>query len=156
MCADAFDGDRAAAVHDLYACAVDQIARDHLRETGVRLGGSAHGMRPSALALFLEGLTAREPDLPSHSGYAALERRLAGWVDEGLERRSTAPWLLGLRLDERPTTGVTDDEGADQALTLELWLQAADDPTLSLPRRSCGRAGTAFSRSCARATRAGR
>ena len=133
VCADAFDGDRAAAVHDLYACAVDQIARDHLRETGVRLGGSAHGMRPSALALFLEGLTAREPDLASHSGYAALERRLAGWVDEGLERRSTAPWLLGLRLDERSTTGVTDDEGADQALTLELWLQAADDPTLSLP-----------------------
>jgi hypothetical protein len=134
VCADAFDGDRSAAVQDLYACAVDQIARDHLRETGVRLGGSAQGLRASALALFLEGLTAREPELPSHSGFAALERRLAAWVDEGLERRSTAPWLLGLRLDERPTAGAgTDDEGAEQALTLELWLQAADDPTLSLP-----------------------
>ena len=133
MCADAFDGDRAAAVHDLYACAVDQIARDHLREAGVRLGGSAGGMRTSALALFLEGLTAREPELPPHSGYAALERRLAGWVDEGLERRSSAPWLLGLRLDERSVSEAAADPEAEQTLTLELWLQAADDPTLSLP-----------------------
>jgi SNF2-related domain/SNF2 Helicase protein/Helicase conserved C-terminal domain len=132
VCADAFDGDRAAAVHDLYACAVDQIARDRLRETGVRLGGRANGMRASALALFLDGLTAREPELPSHSGYAALERRIAAWVDEGLERRSSAPWLLGLRLDERPTNG-TDGDETEQTLTLELWLQAADDPTLTLP-----------------------
>ncbi len=132
VCADAFEGDRAATVDDLYACAVDQIARDRLRRAGVRLGGSLLGLRPTALALFLDGLTAGEPELPAHSGYAALERRVAGWVDEGLERRSSAPWLLGLRLDELSSAGGSGDED-DQVLTLELWLQAADDPTLGLP-----------------------
>ena len=90
--------------------------------------------RPSAPELFLDGLTSTEPELPPHAGLGALERRLTDWVDRGLERRSSAPWLLSLRLDER-----SDDEPSDDAdrqsssVVLELWLQAADDPTLALP-----------------------
>ncbi len=127
-CADAFDGDRDAHVHDLYACTVDQIARDRLGAARVRLGHRLLRARPSAPELFLDGLTSAEPELPPHAGLRALERRLTEWVDRGLERRSAAPWLLSLRLDER------DGDGADQSLVvLELWLQAADDPTLALP-----------------------
>ena len=60
--------------------------------------------RPSAPELFLDGLTSTEPELPPHAGLGALERRLTDWVDRGLERRSSAPWLLSLRLDERRST----------------------------------------------------
>ena len=101
VCANAFDGDRDAFVHDLYACAVDQIARDRLSKAGVHLGHRLTRSRPSAPELFLDGLTSAEPDLPAHAGLGALERRLTDWVDQGLERRSTAPWLLSLHLDER-------------------------------------------------------
>ena len=129
VCADAFDGDRDALVHDLYACAVDQIARARLGKAGVRLGNRLARSRPSAPELFLDGLTSAEPDLPPHAGLGALERRLTDWVDHGLERRSTAPWLLSLHLDEH-----TDPEpGGSSTVVLELWLQAADDPTLALP-----------------------
>ena len=129
VCADAFDGDRDALVHDLYACAVDQIARARLGKAGVRLGSRLARSRPSAPELFLDGLTSAEPDLPPHAGLGALERRLTDWVDHGLERRSTAPWLLSLHLDEH-----TDPEpGGSSTVVLELWLQAADDPTLALP-----------------------
>ena len=100
VCADAFDGDRDALVQDLYACAVDQIARDRLRAAGVRLGNRLTRSRPSAPELFLDGLTSSEPELPPHAGLGALERRLTDWVDRGLERRSSAPWLLSLRLDD--------------------------------------------------------
>ncbi len=127
-CVDAFDGDRDALVQDLYACAVDQTARDRLRAAGVRLGNRLARSRPSAPELFLDGLTSSEPELPPHAGLGALERRLTDWVDRGLERRSSAPWLLSLRLDER------GDEALDgSSVVLELWLQAADDPTLALP-----------------------
>ncbi len=129
VCADAFDGDAAALVHDLYACAVDQIARDRLAAAGVRLGNRLMRTRPSAPEVFLDGLTSTDPELPPHAGLGALERRLTDWVDEGLERRSTAPWLLSLHLDEQEDSG---GDGAS-ALVLELWLQAADDPTLALP-----------------------
>ncbi len=129
VCADAFDGDRDALVHDLYACAVDQIARDRLGAAGVRLGNRSMRARPSAPEVFLDGLTSPDPELPLHAGLGALERRLTDWVDRGLERRSSAPWLLSLRLDER--TEPKDDDSTP--LVLELWLQAADDPTLSLP-----------------------
>ena len=125
--ASAFDGDPAATVHDLYPVLVDQIARDRLRATGVRLANPARSRRPGALELFLEGLTAPEPVLPRHSGYAALERRLSRWVNDGLDRLSAAPWQLALHLDERPA-----GDGSE-ALFLELWLQAGDDPTLGLP-----------------------
>src|SRR5687767_808242 len=81
--ADAFGGDRDAMVHDLYPVLVDQIARDRLRADGVRLANALRPVRPAALDLFLEGLTAADPVLPRHSGYAALERRLAGWVGAG-------------------------------------------------------------------------
>ncbi|MSO96318.1 MAG: DEAD/DEAH box helicase, partial [Thermoleophilia bacterium] len=110
-------------------CAVDQIARDRLGAAGVRLGNRLMRTRPSAPEVFLEGLTSSDPELPPHAGLGALERRLTGWVDRGLERRSNAPWLLSLRLDERA------EPSADGStpLVLELWLQAADDPTLSLP-----------------------
>ncbi len=129
VCADAFDGDRDALVHDLYACAVDQIARDRLGKAGVRLGNRLMRSRPSAPELLLDGLTSAEPDLPPHAGLGALERRLSDWVDHGLERRSTAPWLLSLHLDEH--TDLKQD--GSSTVLLELWLQAADDPTLALP-----------------------
>src|SRR5207249_1759835 len=123
VCADAFDGDRQAAVHDLYPCLVDRIARDRLRASGVHLGARARLGRAGALDLFLDGLTAAEPVLPHHPGYSALERRLSRWIDDGLGQLSSAAWKLALRLDER----------AAPSLALELWLQAEDDPTLSLP-----------------------
>jgi hypothetical protein len=121
--ADAFGGDREATVHDLYPVLVDQIARDRLRADGVRLTSATKQVRPTALDLFLEGLTAADPVLPRHSGYSALDRKLAGWVDAGLGQRTSTRWRLGLHLDERD----------DDALVLELWLQAEDDPTLGLP-----------------------
>jgi superfamily II DNA or RNA helicase len=121
--ADAFGGDRDAVVHDLYPVLVDQIARDRLRADGVRLASAMRQARPTALDLFLDGLTAADPVLPRHSGYAALDRKLSGWVDGGLGRRTSTRWKLGLHLDERP----------GDALVLELWLQAEDDPTLGLP-----------------------
>ncbi|MGZ8686848.1 MAG: DEAD/DEAH box helicase, partial [Gaiellaceae bacterium] len=135
VCADPFEGDREAAVHDLYACAVDQIARDRLQAAGLRLGPVSRRAAPSALTHFLDGLGAREPVLPRHAGYPALERKLSEWVDAGLGRRSVAPWLLSLRLDERPGAAVSVDDDTDTSpgLVLELWLQAADDPTLTLP-----------------------
>ena len=121
--ADAFDGDRDATVHDLYPVLVDQIARDRLRADGVRLASAMKQVRPTALDQFLEGLTAADPVLPRHSGYSALDRKLSGWVDAGLGRRTSTRWRIGLHLDERE----------DDALVLELWLQAEDDPTLGLP-----------------------
>ncbi len=142
--AEAFDGDREATVHDLYVCAVDVIARDALREAGVRLGGELARGRPTALSLFLAGLTEREPELMPHSGYAALERRLGAWVDGGLARRSPAPWLVSLRLDERPRPAAEGESTeAPPAIVLEIWLQAADDPTLSLPASLLREAGDA-------------
>ena len=129
VAAIAFDGDRDATVHDLYPVVVDQIARDRLRARRVRLSNRLRAGRPTAIELFLDGLTAPEPELPRHPGYAALERQLTRWVDNGLGRPSTAAWRLGVHLDERPAP---DDEG-EPALVLELWLQAEDDPTLGLP-----------------------
>ena len=120
--AAAFGGDRDATVRDLYPVLVDQIARDRLREGRVRLGATLRNGRPTALELFLDGLSSPEPEVPRHAGYAALNRRLSRWLDDGLGRRSSAPWKLGLHLDERGT-----------ALALELWLHAEDDPTLALP-----------------------
>ncbi len=121
--ADAFGGDRDAAVHDLYPVLVDQIARDRLRADGVQLATAMKQVRPTALDHFLEGLTAADPVLPRHAGYSALDRKLSGWVDSGLGRRTSTRWRIGLHLDERE----------DDALVLELWLQAEDDPTLGLP-----------------------
>ena len=120
--AAAFGGDRDATVRDLYPVLVDQIARDRLQAGRISLGAALRNGRPTALELFLDGLSAAEPELPHHAGYAALNRRLSRWLDEGLGRRSAAPWKLGLHLHERGT-----------ALVLELWLHAEDDPTLALP-----------------------
>jgi hypothetical protein len=126
VAAGAFAGDRDTAVHDLYPVLVDQIARDRLRADGVRLAPSRQ-IRTTALDLFLEGLTAADAALPRHSGLAALERRLTEWVDRGLAGRARTTWTLGLHLDE------LEDAGTESGLVLELWLQAADDPTLGLP-----------------------
>ncbi len=120
--AAAFDEDRAATVQDLYPVLVDQIARDRLQAGRVQLAATLRNGRPTALELFLDGLSAPEPELPRHAGYAALNRRLSRWLDDGLGRRSSAPWKLGLHLDERGT-----------GLVLEVWLHAEDDPTLGLP-----------------------
>jgi hypothetical protein len=61
VCADACDGDREALVHDLYSCAVDQIARDRLRlrGSGWATDSCATGRAPE---LFLDGLTSTEPE----------------------------------------------------------------------------------------------
>jgi len=126
--ADAFDGDTNAFVHDLYACAVDELARNALAAAGVTLT-PASTRSPGVPERFLAGLAAPTPELPAESGYVALERRVAAWVDGGLSRRSRAPWNLGLRLDE---TDAPADGGAPPVV-LELWLEAADDPTLALP-----------------------
>ena len=126
VCADPFDGDADAFVHDLYGCAVDELARRALRAAaprapvGLRTAGAAEHMLDALL-------TGGASELPAQSGYAALERRLSGWVDAGLARRSRAPWNVGLRLSERPGGGDED------VVVAELWLEAADDPTLALP-----------------------
>jgi hypothetical protein len=128
IAADAFEGDRDAAARDLYPVVVDQIARDRLRADRVSLVRPLP-RRPSALELFVDGLAGEESLLPPHSGYAALKRQLSHWVYDGLgtlARGSEAAWKLSLHLDERTVTGETE-------LVLELWLQAEDDPTLSLP-----------------------
>ena len=107
------------AIDELLPHLVDRIARDRL--DGVRL---ASPTRSPAMDAFLIGLAADQPDLPDGPSYASLERRLSRWVDSGLGELKESPWLLGFHLDERP--------GSD-ALALELWLHASDDPTLSLP-----------------------
>src|SRR5438552_3740746 len=128
IAADAFEGDRDAAARDLYPVVVDQIARDRLRADRVSLVRPLP-RRPSALELFVDGLAGEESLLPPHSGYAALKRQLSHWVYDGLgtlARGSEAAWKLSLHLDERTADGEIE-------LVLELWLQAEDDPTLSLP-----------------------
>jgi hypothetical protein len=127
VCANAFGGDRAEAVRDLYACVVDQVARDRIAAAKVRLGGASAFGRPSAADAFLAALTGAEPALAPHRGTPAFASKLTRWVDEGLGRRSSAPWTIALRLDERETAGRAT------SFALELWLQATDDPTLALP-----------------------
>ena len=119
----AFGGDTETFVHDLYGCVVDELARRALRGADVRLT-TTPARSASAAEHFLRGLAADDPTLPQHAGYPALERRLSTWVDGGLARRSRAPWNPGLRLDE---------QGEDGRLVLELWLEAADDPSVALP-----------------------
>ena len=127
----AFDGDREEAIYDLYGCAVDRIARDRLHAARVQLGGGRLGARPATLAHALDGLTGLDPELPATTGYAGLEERLTAWVDQGLAKRSSAPWTICLRLDERPAPLDVEDEVPQ--IVLEVLLQAADDPTLVLP-----------------------
>jgi hypothetical protein len=110
----------AGRLDELYPQLVDQIARERLLAADVRLDGA----QAPALAAFLHGLTAPDPELPAGPLYTSLEHRLARWVDVGLEHVREVRWQVGLHLDERP--------GRD-ALALELWLHAADDPSLSLP-----------------------
>ena len=105
ICAEPFDGDADAFVYDLYGCALDELARRALGAVSAR----APGWRDAAPERFLATLHADDPTLPANAGYTALERRLSAWVDGGLDRRSRAPWNVGLRLDElderRPVAG---------------------------------------------------
>ncbi len=117
-------GDRDDVVGALYPHLVDRIARDRLIDAGVKLGNPSRLGRAPALDAFLDALGAPEPDLAPGPSYAALERRLSRWVDAGLAEVAEASWRVGLHLDERT---------AGKGLALELWLHAADDPTLSLP-----------------------
>jgi len=136
VAADAFDGDRDEMVHDLYPVVVDRIARDRLRADRVKLLGHLP-RRPSALELFVDGLTAPDAILPPHSGYAALRRQLSRWVYDGLgalARGSEASWRIAVHLDER-----------GDGIVLELWLQAEDDPSLSLPASLVWEGGDIFS-----------
>ena len=125
---ESFDGDSDAAVHDLYAFSVDQLARRRLRDAGVQLEAALWTRGTGPLDLFLRGLTSEESALPRNAGYAALERRISAWVDDGLAHRSSAPWEISLRLDEKPAA-----DGNGTRTDLALWLHAADDPTLTLP-----------------------
>ena len=129
--ADAFDGDTRAFVYDLYGCALDELARQALRSARAALAVPSP-RAAGATEHFLAGLAAASPELPPASGYPALERRLGAWVDGGLAHRSRAPWNVGLRLDEGDE-GVVRTEDAATPVVLELWLEAADDPTLALP-----------------------
>jgi SNF2-related domain/SNF2 Helicase protein/Helicase conserved C-terminal domain len=121
--AEGFHEDREATVADLYPQLVDQIARDKLVASGVKLGDVSRIGRRTAVDSFLAGLSSPDPELPQNASYAGLERRLTRWVDSGLAEVKETTWRLGLHLDERPR----------DALALELWLHADDDPTLSLP-----------------------
>jgi hypothetical protein len=121
-CAAAFGGDTDAFVYDLYGCAVDELARRALKDVRVR----ERGWRDGAPERLLAALHADDPVLPAGTGVPTLERRLSAWVDGGLDRRSRAPWNVGLRLDEL-------DGGGPSRVVVELWLQAADDATLALP-----------------------
>jgi hypothetical protein len=122
ICAAPFDGEADTFVYDLYGCALDELARRALNDVSLR----TPGLRDGAPERFLTTLHADDPTLAASAGYAALERRLSAWVDGGLDRRSRAPWNVGLRLDEH-------DDGGPSRVVVELWLQAADDPTLALP-----------------------
>src|SRR5262249_59334835 len=93
------------------------------------------GAQSPALAAFLHGLTAADPELPAGPLYSSLEQRLARWVDAGLGQVREVHWQLGLHLDERP--------GRD-ALALELWLHASDEPSLALPVSLLRRGTEAF------------
>ncbi len=131
VCADAFDGDRDALVHDLYACAVDQIARDRLRTAGVRLGNRLMRNRPSAPELFLDGLTSVEPGAAAARGARrarAAAHRLGRPRPRAPLQRTVAPQPPARRA--RPSER---EPGGSSTVVLELWLQAADDPTLALP-----------------------
>ena len=112
---------RRAAVRDLIRTR-SIIARARLRAANVRLtspdAADARGDRSVP-----RGLTAPTPELPENSGYSVLERKLTKWVDDGLTQLNTSPWKVVLHLDEREENG----------LALEVWLQAEDDATLSLP-----------------------
>jgi non-specific serine/threonine protein kinase len=123
VCADAFGGETDSFVYDLYGCAVDELARRTLRDVPVR----ASQWKDGAPDRLVAALHASDPMLPANAGYPALERRLSAWVDGGLDRRSRAPWNVGLRLDEH------DRADGTSRVVVELWLQAADDPTLALP-----------------------
>jgi hypothetical protein len=114
----------AGELDELYPQLVDQIARDKLLAADVKLAGPSQLGRSPALEGVLRALAAPDPDLPVGPTYATLERRLSRWVDLGLQEIRETRWQLGLHLDERP--------GRD-ALAVEQWLHADDDPTLSLP-----------------------
>ena len=117
--ADAFGGDREETVHDLYPVLVDRIARDRLRAARIRLVRPA-AARPRSSA----SSRASPPTSPrSRPAPATPPSPAASRVDARRAlARSEASWRLGLRLDERPPD-----------LLLQLWLHAADDPTVSLP-----------------------
>jgi hypothetical protein len=123
------------ALDELYPLLVDRIARDRLVAAGVELSDGVPIGRSQALEFFLDALTAPDPDLPPGPAYGALERRVSRWVDSGLEQITATPWLLGLHLDERPGT---------DALALELWLHAGDDPSLALPASLLWRGAEGF------------
>ena len=96
--ADAFDGEHApSSTTSTHAPSTSSPA---VRSASGRQFPAATARASGATERFLAGLAASSPELPAETGYAALERRVAAWVDGGLARRSRAPWNLGLRLDE--------------------------------------------------------
>ena len=120
--AAAFDGDRDATVRDLYPVLVDQIARDRLQEGRVRLGAALRNGRPTALELFLDGLSASDP---SCRAMRAMRRSTGGSPAGWTTASAVAPRLRGSSDSTWTSAGPHS--------SLELWLHAEDDPTLALP-----------------------
>ena len=129
--ADYFHGDRAAVVNDLYPRLVDEIARARLVAAGVSVGSSRAFGRGRAVEAFLAGLSSDDAELPHGASYGALEKKVTRWVDEGFARLPSAPWCVGLHLEDRP-----------RGLALQLWLHASDDSTVALPAALLWDAGT--------------
>ena len=151
VCAAPFDGDRDAAVHDLYPVLVDQIARDRLQADRVQLDRpvAAPAARPPRSCSWT-GSPPPTPKLPPHSGYAALRRRLSAWIDTGSQ--ST---LLGA-VEARRSTSTSDREQSPMTLTRSCSSSGCRRRTIppsACPLRSSGAAVTRCTRSCVRATR---
>ena len=122
VCADPFDGDPDGFVHDLYACAVDELARQ---------SGSGGGCPPDAGRARVGRLRAPPrlgccPTSPRFRRTAAT-RRSSGGSAHG----STAGWPIGRA--RRGTWGCACRRARAEAVGVALWLEAADDPTLALP-----------------------
>ena len=125
--ADAFDGDTRAFVDDLYACAVDELARRALRDSGVSLTPRPHGPPASP--------SGSSPVLPRrHPSF----RRTPGTPPSNAESPPGSTAVSPAARERRGTSasGWTRWPPCPRdapPVVLELWLEAADDPTLALP-----------------------
>ena len=123
--ADAFDGDTDALVHDLYGCAVDELARRALRTVPLV-------PRPPVGA-------PRAPSSTSSRGWPRRARRsprtpATPRSSDGSRRGSTrASPAARARRGTSASASTSRSGRRDGAVVLELWLEAADDPTLALP-----------------------
>ncbi len=128
VAADAFDGDRDTMVHDLYPVVVDQIARDRLRADRVGLVGRLSN-RPFGARALRRGACGRRIAPPGALRLCGVE---AAAVTLGLRRSRRTRARLRRCVEAQPPSRRAHGRRR-QELVLELWLQAEDDPSLSLP-----------------------